>query len=165
MRGGVKSFNTKNGYCHIYPDRLEIIRKDAVGWITLFLTKRGYRRAWVLYLLLSIAMVIATMLSISIGNYFLVLFFLLATLLTLGAAWKNRDLSFAPVIQKKNMDKVVYHRAVEGESRATFVVYFKTSEESSKLLRRIIPLPTRTHQGTSLADTAYWMMRDEGWLA
>lgn len=161
MRGGAKSFNTKYGYCHLYPDRIELVRKDWVGWLMGFLFRRGYRRAVVLYVLLSIGLGLALLLSLSISNYFLSFFFLVATLVTIYASVRNRDLSFALVIPKKSIEKVNYHRAVEGESRATFVVYFRPNE-GQPLLRRIIPLPTRTHQGTTLADTAYWMMRDEG---
>ncbi len=159
MRSGSKSFSTKNGVCHLYPDRIEIDRQDWVGVLSRFLFKKGYQRAWVLYLLLTLAMVIGLILSLSIANYFLVFFFVVMSLASVAAAFKNRDLSFIPVIPKKSIEKVVYRKAIESQSRAAFTIYFRPE---NRLMRRMILLPTRTHQGTSLADTAYWMMRDEG---
>jgi len=159
MKSGAKSFNIKGGYCYLYPDRIEVLRQDALGQLTAFLFRRGYQRALVLYLLLSVLMVLGALITALIDNYFLASFFTLLIPFSLGAAWFNRDLSFAPVIPKRSVEHVEYRRAVQGESRAAFIISFRPEK---RLLRRVISLPTHTHRGTSLADTAYWMMRDDG---
>lgn len=159
MKAGAKSFNIKGGYCHLYPDRIEIVRQDAWGRLIKLLFRRGYQRMRILYLLLAIGMAIAALITILIDNLFLGSFFGLLVPISLLAAWMNRDLSFAPVISKRSIEEVVYRRAVQGEARAAFIIYFRPEQQC---LRRIISLPTHVHQGTSLADTAYWMMRDEG---
>ena len=159
MRSGAKSFSIKNGHCYLYADRIEIVRSDVLGRLTQFLFRRGYQRARVLYLLLSLVLAIATVLSLAISNYFLVLFFGIMTLLGLYASQVNRSVSFAPIIPKRSIEKVHYRKAVQGEARAAFIVHFRPE---NRLLKRIIPLPTRSHNGNSLADAAYWIMRDEG---
>jgi len=159
MRSGAKSFSIKNGHCYIYSDRIEIVRTDPMGRLLRFLFRRGYQRARILYLLLALAMAVATLLSFSIANYFLVLFFGIMTLLSLYASQVNRSVSFALTIPKRSIEQVTYRKAVQGEARAAFVVHFRPE---NRLLKRIIPLPTRSHNGNSLADAAYWIMRDEG---
>jgi hypothetical protein len=159
MKPGARAFSIKGGQCHLYPDRIEVRRSDGVGRLTEFLFRRGYQRAIILYLLLALGLLLAALLAFSIDNYFLTSFLGAMALIAAGYAWTNRDLSFAPVIPKRSVEATQYRRAVQGEARAAFIIYFRPGKH---LLRRVILLPTRTHQGTSLADTAYWMMRDEG---
>lgn len=159
MKPGVRSFTIKGGQCHLYPDRIEIRRSDWVGSLTNFLFRKGYQRAIILYLMLAIGLFLAAVLALLIENYFLASFLLGMGVLAGGTAIVNRDLSFVPVIPKRSIEKTEYRRAIQGEARAAFIIYFRPDRQ---LLKRVILLPTLTHQGTSLADTAYWMMRDEG---
>lgn len=159
MRGGSKSFVTKNGHCHLYPDRIEIEHHDIPGRLGAFLYRRGLRRAWVLYLLLSLAMSAAAGASILIENFFLAFFFGVLALAALAGVWTQRNMTYAPVVPRSQIESVVYRPAVTGVSRAAFVVYFRPRR---RLVQRLISLPSLTQHGTSLADTAYWMMREEG---
>mgnify|MGYP006268340823 CR=1 FL=1 len=159
MKAGAKSFNLQGGYCYLYPDRVEIQRNDALGRLTQFLSRRGYQRALVLYLLLSLGLALGALTTLLIDNLFLAAFFAILIPFSLGAAWVNRDLSFAPVIPKRSIEQVAYRRAVPGEARAKFVIHFRPDK---RRLRRVLAMPPQTHQGTSLADTAYWMLRDDG---
>ncbi|GAB4415054.1 MAG: hypothetical protein OHK0039_23400 [Bacteroidia bacterium] len=157
-----KSFTTRNGTCHLYTDRIEIHREDLLGRVERWLYSRGMRRAWVLYALLAAALAIACLAAWLIDNYFLTLFFLTLVPVTLYAAWHHRYTSFAPVVLRSEIESVVYHKAVPGVSRAMFVVSYRPRQ---RLVQRIISLPTLSQQGASVADTAYWMMRDEGLLS
>ncbi|RMG68090.1 MAG: hypothetical protein D6722_12215 [Bacteroidetes bacterium] len=159
MRGGSKSFATKNGSCHLYPDRIEIENHDLAGRLGAFLYRRGFRRAWVLYLLLALGMALAAASSYLIDNMFLAAFFAILVPVALIGLWTQRSVTYAPVIPRKEIESVVYRPAVKGVSRATFIIFFRPRK---RLMQRLIPLPGITQQGTSLADTAYWMMREEG---
>jgi hypothetical protein len=91
----------------------------------------------------------------------LVLFFAISALVALYALWANRKISFAPLLPRKEIESVEYLPAVPGQSRARFLVQYRPRK---RLLTRILSMPTATHQGTTIADTAFWMMREEGFI-
>lgn len=156
-----KSFPLKNGYCHIYSDRIEIEREDTPARILKFLEDKGLHRNWLLYLFLMIALLLAGLLAVEIENYFLAAFFAASALAALVAVWKNRKVSFSSEILRTQIDHVEYRQAVEGVSRAAFIIHFRPRKA---LLRRAIYLPTARQGGGQIAQSAYYMMKEEGFL-
>ncbi|MEL6133030.1 MAG: hypothetical protein AAFR59_06655, partial [Bacteroidota bacterium] len=100
-------------------------------------------------------------LSFSLNNYFLTGFLAAAALLMVYYAVSKRKQTFAKVIYRSEIQSFVYHASNPGVSRAHFEIQFLPSART-KPLTRLIQLPTRTYNGASLADTAYWMIKDEG---
>ena len=159
MSPGPKSFSLKSGNCYLYPDRVEIQRTDLQGRISAWLSKKGLHAASLYYLAFFVGLLIAALLSQLIQNYFLSFFFGASALASLYGLWVNRRVSYASIIPRDQIESVEYQPAVQGVSRARFAIDFRPKK---RLYQRIIPLPSATHQGTSLADTAFWMMREAG---
>lgn len=158
-QSGPKSFSLKTGNCYIYPDRIEIQRADIQGKFFSFMEQRGIHGAYVYYVITFLGLIGATFLTTLIDNYFLAFFFALSSLGALYGLWVNRQISFAQIIPRAQIESVDYAPAVEGVSRATLSILFRPKK---RLFKRKLILPNATLQGTSLADTAYWMMREEG---
>ncbi|RMG23236.1 MAG: hypothetical protein D6730_14870 [Bacteroidetes bacterium] len=156
MESRSKFFPLKSGQCHIYPDRIEIISDHALGRL---LAKRGIQRVAVIYLLWLLAFSVAIWVSFFIENYFLVVFFSIAWLFCLYAMWRNRRVSTASVIDRKHIRKVTYQEAIPGTARASFTIYFQPGKQ---LLQRKILLPSILQNGQMVAQSAYYMLKDEG---
>ncbi len=157
MQPRSRSFPLRNGYCAIYPDRVEIGGNGLNHHIMQILFNRGFRRLLGFYVLLVLLFIFALLFFIWLNNYFLALFFLMAALFTLYMMWKNRSLSFAPVIQRKEIEYIHYYRAIKGERRASFTIFFRPGK---RLLQRRLILPTQ--KGEMIAQSAYIMMKDAG---
>lgn len=158
MESRSKFFPTKSGQCHIYPDRIELISSSGLDRM---LAKRGVQRMVVIYFILLIVFGIAIGISLWINNYFLVAFFAIAWMFSLVSMWTNRNVSAATYIDRKHIERIDYEEAVPGQSRASFTVYFRPKKQ---LLRRKILLPSILHNGHMVAQSAYYMFKDEGLL-
>lgn len=161
MKTAAKSFSIKNGNCHIFPDRIEIINTDPIGRFSAFLFKKGIKRAMVLYLLLLIGFVLSLLVALQIENYFLAAFFAVCIPLALYYGWTQRKVSLATVIPREQIASIDYNKAVKGVSRASFTIFFTPKKTT---LQKPIPLPSLMQKGNQIADTAYWMMKEEGLL-
>ncbi|MEL6675031.1 MAG: hypothetical protein AAFR61_22680 [Bacteroidota bacterium] len=159
MRQGPKSFPTRNGYCQVFSDRIEIHTDGLAGQLSRWFYSKGIRRVSIFYVLSSLAFLIASFVAIGIGNWFLAVFFFLAVALSVYALFINRQNSIAPLILRKDIDKVDYQAAVKGESRAAFTIFFK---DHGKAMKRRVPLPSLMQNGAEIANTAFWIMRDAG---
>ena len=117
MQARAKSFPTKYGYFYIYPDRLEEDRQDFSGKVYRWLSKRGIKRAWFIYFLIFLILILPTFLSYHIlENYFLTLFLGISSLVSLYAMWSNRNVGIHQVIPRNQVNQVIYHQAVPGVS-------------------------------------------------
>lgn len=162
MEFRAKSFPIRSGTCHLYADRLEITFRSFSGTLIGWAFRRGLHRVSVVYLLLIIAFLTALGATLYIQNYFLALFFLLAALFSLWMMWTQRKVSFAPVLTRDQIDFAEYLPAVPGQKRASFVIYF--TNKKGKRLQRIVYLPSASENGEMIAQSAYYMMRDAGFL-
>jgi len=159
MQVNSKSFPLRTGSCHIYPDAIHIRSKGLPNYFRQLLFRAGFQRYLVLYILLTLGFIISLLIAVGIQNYFLGFFFGIAALFSLRMAWVNRRLSFAPIIEKKQIDQIQYHEAVPGERRAAFTIVFKAGRHT---LQRKIVLSGR--KGEMIAQSAYFMMKDTGLL-
>ncbi|MEM6764036.1 MAG: hypothetical protein AAF824_07785 [Bacteroidota bacterium] len=154
-----KSFPIKNGFCLIYPDKLEINQEDLLGKLEKFLYSKGVKTRVLLYMGLVLVLLIAFLISVSIANYFLSAFFLVLSGATVVFLLKNRKLSLATEIIRKNIQQVTYKEPLAGVSRAMFLITF--TEEGKTYLKKL-QLPPNSQQGQMVAQSAFLMMRDEG---
>ena len=160
MEVKAKSFPTKNGYCHIYTDRLEEERNDFSGKLYTWLSKKGIKRAWFLYFLLLFVLIIAAAISYYVlENYFLAIFFATAAVMDLFAIWRNRNIFISPIVPRNQIQSVIYHQAVPGVSRASFEVFFKPKK---RIQKKFIYLPLAQKGGKQVAQSVYYMMKEEG---
>lgn len=154
-----KSFPIKNGFCLIYPDKLEINQQDLMGKMERFLYKRGFKTRMVLYLGLAMILLLASLISVIIANYFLATFLLVVAVAALYFLLKNRKLSLATEINRKQIQQVEYKEAIQGVSRAMFLVHF---EEGNKSYLKQLQLPPSSPKGQMIVQSALMMMKDEG---
>jgi hypothetical protein len=154
-----RSFSTRNGYCHLLSDTIKLEYPGLTGKLHAWLERRGWRSVGWLYLLLAVGFGLAVLLALGIENYFLALFLGVFGLIALYGSWARRKYAISPVIQRKHIESVQYFPAVKGISRARFEVYFRPGK---RLFIREIPLPSLLQNGQTEAQSAYWMMREEG---
>ncbi|MDX2249835.1 MAG: hypothetical protein SF052_23830 [Bacteroidia bacterium] len=158
MESRARSFPLKNGYCHLYPDHIQIEQDDISGKILYFLEKKGFSRNWIIYLSLSGVMTLATLIAVQIENYFLAAFFAAFSVANLIAAFFSRKVSFASQILREHITSVEYKEAVEGVSRASFTIFFRPKRT---ILKRNLALPSYRKGDTQIAQAAYYMMKEE----
>lgn len=156
-----RSFSTKNGYCNLFPDRIELENRGPGGRFQKWLGKLGWRSVGLLYLLLAMAFLLAGLLATYIDNLFLAAFFAAFGLVSLYASWIRRKFAFTHKIPRNQIEAVRYFEAVKGVSRARFEVDFRPKK---RLYVREILMPSLLQNGQTEAQSAYWMMREEGFL-
>lgn len=159
MEANVKSFPLKSGSCHIYQDSIQIKGKGLSSFLSPFFYKRGFQRVVLFYSLLAISFLVFALLFISLQNYFLAIFLAIAAFFSLWLAWINRKISFAPFIDKKQIEYISYHPAIPGESRTSFQIVYTSGK---RILIRRLTLPTK--KGEMIAQSAYFMIKDTGLL-
>lgn len=164
MRTSAKTFNIKSGSCTIYRDRIEIYQNDLSGKIGKWLFKRNIYSGGPSYLLLALGLFLASGLAFFIQNYFLCAFLFATAVIGFFLFFQNRKLSFVPLVLRSQITQLKYHEAIPGKSRPFFEISFAPQPEDKPgyILVRKIVLPNTLHNGTSVADTAYWIMKDEG---
>lgn len=135
------------------------MRSDVSGKMAEWLYRKGISVSIPFYLLATVLLGTLALVAYLIANFFLAIFLAASAVVALYALWHNRKTSISPVILRKDIESVSYQAAVPGQSRARFVIKYRPKKRE---LQRNLALPTATHQGTSIADTAYWMMREEG---
>ena len=158
-----KSFPTKTGYCHVFPDRIEIERSGWMGSLSGFLFGKGIHRIFGVYLFVMVLLVISLFVVLAIENYLLSIFFFGMIGFYGWSLWKSRDLSAAPVIYRNQIEKVGYHEAIKGVSRAYFTLFYAPKE--GQTLRRLVMLPSTLKGGDRIAESAVWIMKEEGFLS
>ncbi|MEM6265278.1 MAG: hypothetical protein AAGI38_22445 [Bacteroidota bacterium] len=163
MQETARSFPTKSGYFHIYSDRIELEANGVADRITRFLHGMGITRMWGINLMWLSALVLAILVSLVIDNYLLVAFFGAISLWQVWNMWRTRDISSSYSIQRDRVDRITYHPAVKGSSRAFFTIHFFTKKGRS--LRRTVSLPGSNQEGGAIAQSAQVMLREEGLLA
>ena len=156
-----KSFPTRNGSCHIFIDRLEFSSNHSTASLLRWAYKKGFHRSSSLYILIAVIFLLAALISLYIQNVFLALFFGVAMLFGLNMAWSRRKYSFTPIIKKEQVEQVRYLEAIPGERRAGFEIIFRMNDKA--FLKKIF-LPGRHQEGEMIAQSAFYMMRDAGYL-
>lgn len=161
MEPKAKRFPTLHGFCVIYSDRVEIVDQRMLGRLNQWLNNNKLSGKRVFYIVLILFFLLAALVSFVLEIYFLLIFFMASLAFVFHDIWKNRKLSFAPLIPKKDITEVHYLEAVPGERRAAFHIYFQIKE---KVRLRRIQLPRQSKQTTMVAQSAYQMMKDAGLL-
>lgn len=162
MRAASKTFPLKDGQCVLFQDRIELEYNGLRGRWLAWANKRKLTSVGFWYVMTGIGFLLAAVFSAIIDNWFLAFFFILFLALCIGASWFNRQASLRTTIQKKEIVKVEYQEAIQGESRAYFRVFFRPG---TKMRMRKLPLPGRHQQGGQIANSALWMLKEEGLLS
>lgn len=162
MRTASKTFPLKDGQCVLYQDRIELAYDGLRGRWLAWANKRKLTSVGFWYVMAGVGFLLAAFFSAIIDNWFLAFFFMLFLALCIGASWHNRQASLRTTIQKKEIVNIEYQEAIQGESRAYFRVFF---QPGTKTRMRKLSLPGRHQHGGQIANSALWMLKEEGLLS
>lgn len=162
MRAASKTFPLKDGQCVLYQDKMVLEYQGIRGRWLAWANKRKLTSVGFWYVMAGMGFLVAAIFAAIIDNWFLAFFFMLFVALCIAASWMNRQASLRTTILKKDITSVQFHKAVQGESRAYFRVYF---QPGSKVRMRKLPLPGRHQQGSQIANSALWMLKEEGLMS
>ncbi len=159
MRATTRSFPLREGQCILHHDRIELVHAGLKGWFLAWANKRKLTSMAFWYFMGALGFLFTTLLSVIIDNWFLAFFFFAFALLSVVGSVAYRNLSLRTSIEREFIEDVVFREAVEGVSRASFEVYFRPNKQ---LRMRKLLLPGKHQQGGQIANSAFWMMKEEG---
>lgn len=170
-------FKTKTGYCEIFPEKIVLTRNGAVGALADAVGgKKSIVRILVIHtisilfwLFLMGFAVLAAFANLAFGQIgvaiilFVCAFFLLGfSLFGIVGVVSSFNNSVTPVIDRKSIQKVIFHKAIPFFTRAYFVVKF--TDENGKIKNRIIMLPGSMSGGKEETQKAFGVMKQSGLL-
>jgi len=158
-----KTFKTKTGYCHIFPDKIVLTRDGVVGNVAKIVTGKSISRLLIIYSILSLVLLYSAYNSLK-NNQILesVLLFLVGVYLIYGILTSLNN-SASPIIDRKKITNIKFKKAIIGLTRSRFEVFFK--DEKGKIKKRLIMLPGSMNDGQNETKTALKIMQDENLLA
>ena len=159
MRATTRSFPLREGQCILHYDRIELVYPGPKGWFLAWANKRKLTSMAFWYFVGAVGFLATALFSVIIDNWFLAFFFFAFALLSVVGSVAYRSLSLRTNIERALIEEVVYREAVEGVSRAYFEVFFRPGKQ---LRVRKLSLPGKHQQGGQIANSAYWMMKEEG---
>jgi hypothetical protein len=154
------TFETKTGFCHIFPDRIVLSRDGIAGEIASVTVGNNIARILVIYGMMALGF-----LAIAIDGYRKGILAqqivpgVLAVVLICSIV-ASRNNSAAPVIGRSRIRKVTFRKAIPGFTRSHFVVRFE--DERGKLKKRLIMLPGSLTGGPKETEKAVKIMTEAG---
>lgn len=153
-----KIFKTKTGYCHVTADRLVLTRDGILGNVAKVAVGNTITRILVIYGVFSVGLIYYAYDSFAKGQFMTGVFFGgLAAYLVYGIS-NSLNNSATPIIERKDIRKVTFKKAIPGLTRSRFEVDF---EEGGKLKKRLILLPGSLSGGQDETPKAVEIMTSE----
>ncbi|MCO6146765.1 phosphoribosylaminoimidazolesuccinocarboxamide synthase [Flavobacterium sp. NRK1] len=155
------TFRTKTGYCHVMPDKILLSANSNPHTVFQVPTSGSVMKRLTMYGLLSLCLIYQGYISYrNNDNFFTVLFggfglFLLYVVIT------SINNSSAPVIERKDIEKVQFTKAIPWLRRSYFSIFFN---ENGKIKKRIIMMPGSLTGGAEETIKALEIMKREGLL-
>lgn len=154
----MRTFPLKQGACHITAEGVEI---QQTGLMSILISRLKGRKLYFNFLV-TLGLGFAALLSLTIKNYLLFSFFAAMTAFYAILSWQQRDVSLARFIARDQIESVFFQEAVPGESRASFIIWYRNTR--GKRLQRKLLLPTRNEQDNMVVQSAIQIMREENLL-
>lgn len=157
-----KIFRTKTGFCHILPDKLVLTRNGIRGSVAQVAVGNKMAQILVIYGVAVAGLLYSSFLSYQ--NGFVgraVLLLLVAGYFVFGIA-RSIHYSATPVIERKNIRKIVFKKAVPGLTLSRFEVFFENT--NGKIKKRLIMLPGSFSSGDDETKNALKLMQEEGMM-
>lgn len=162
MNAEYKTFRTKTGYCHITDEQIVLSRDGVRGEMAKVTVGNSIPRILIIYGIISIALIAASVIGFLKGDYFPASITLILPAYLVYGILKSLNNSATPVIDRKSIQKVKYVKATKGITRAYFEVYFKN--DSGKIKKRLILLPGVLESTQEEIDEAVNIMQEEGFI-
>lgn len=150
-------FKTKTGCCYVLPDRIVLTREGAIGQAAEAVTGNNIARPLFLYGVLAAGLAYFAYDSYLKAEYVSAgCFGLLAVPLAYGIL-RSLNNSAQPVLPRKHIQRVTFHPARAGLTRARFEVLFLDAQGKQK--KRLIMLPGSLADGKAETEKAVAIMR------
>jgi hypothetical protein len=162
MTSKYKAFRTKTGYCHITDEQIVLSRDSVRGEMAKVTVGNSIPRILIIYSIISIALIAASVLGFIKRDYFPATLTLILPIYLIFGIIKSWNNSATPIINRKSIKEVKYFKPNKGITRAYFEVYFKN--DSGKIKKRLILLPGVLESTQEEIDEAVNIMREEGLL-
>jgi len=154
-------FRTKTGYCHVMLDKILLSANS--NPLTVFQAPASVNvmKRLVMYGLLSLCLIYQCYVSFrNNDNFFAFLFGGFGLFLFYGIITSINN-SSAPVIERKDIEKVQFTKAIPWLRRSYFSIFFN---ENGKIKKRIIMMPGSLTGGAEETIKALEIMKREGLL-
>lgn len=155
-----KKFKTKNGYCHVLPDRIVFTHSDIYGQVGDLAGEGKMFRVLILYCFFAlVAGYFSYFNFMQNAVFWFVLFAIIAVYLLYGVML-NLNTTLHPIIHRKQIVEVEYKEPKGKLSYPVFVVRFKNRKGDLK--KRLITMPLATGKNEENNRDALGVMREEG---
>jgi hypothetical protein len=157
-----RTFKTKTGFCHVTAERIILTRDGVIGNVSKVVVGNNIIRILTIYGLISAGLLYYAYDSFRNGQFLTTTFFgILALYLIYGIA-SSLNNSATPVIDRKDIKKVTFKKAIPGLTRSRFIVDF---DENGKIKKRLIFLPGSMSGGQDETPKAIEIMTSERLLS
>jgi hypothetical protein len=153
-----KSFQTKTGFCHILPDKILLTREGFVGEAAHITTGNSLARPLTLYTLIAGLLFYTGYNNFVEGEKIPAAFFIAIGIWLVYGIISSLNNSATPVINRTDIQRVVFKKAIPGLTRSRFEVFFK---ENDKVKKRLIMLPGSLNSGSDETEKALDIMKSE----
>jgi hypothetical protein len=154
-----KKFITKDGYCHILPDKIVLTSDgDPVDDANTTTGNKTYQ-VLLVYGMLSLGSIYFSVDSFRKNELFKAIAFSAVSLYLLYTLFASRNNSLARVIDRKSIKRVIFKKGLPRLTSARFEVSFTDSH--GKIKKRLIMLPGSLADGQSGTEHAYKIMVEE----
>jgi len=157
-----KTFKTKTGYCHIFPDKIILSRNGVAGSVVKVTVGNNITRILLIYGLLAAFLLYLAFDSFQDGQTTIAVFQVLLSIYLLFNVSRSLNNSAEPIIDRERIQNVKYKKAVPGLTRSYFEVYFL--DEKDKVKKRLIMLPGSLSDGKDETGKAIQIMKEENLL-
>jgi hypothetical protein len=153
-----KVFRTKTGFCHVTADRIVLTRDGIVGNVAKVVVGNTTSRILVIYGLLSAVLIYFGYDNYAKGEFLSSAFFGFLGLYLVYGIYSSLNNSATPIIERKDIKRVIFKKAIPGLTRSRFEVDF---DENGKIKRRLILLPGSLSGGQDETPKAVQIMTEE----
>jgi hypothetical protein len=154
-----KTFRTKTGFCHIFPDRIVISRSGFVGDMAKVVVGNNISRILIVYFLVACLALYKSYKAYQTAYYFGVAIWLALSIYLLVAIYRSRKNSATSTIFRNTIQHITFKPAAPGLTRACFIVKFT---ENDKQRQRLIMLPGSLTGGADETEKALQIIKEEG---
>lgn len=154
-----KKFRTKTGFCHVLPDKLVLTRDGVIGSVAKVAVGNKIPQILVIYGIAVAGTLYSSFLTYQDGFVGRAVLLLLVAAYFLFGILSSMNNSATPVIERKDIQKIVFKKAIPGLTRSRFEVFFE--DEQGKIKKRLIMLPGSLLGGEDETQHALKLLQSE----
>ncbi|WP_306349740.1 phosphoribosylaminoimidazolesuccinocarboxamide synthase [Flavobacterium sp. '19STA2R22 D10 B1'] len=154
-----KTFRTRTGFCHIFPDKIVLTRKQEIDDLSKIKTGTTIYSTLVIYGFIVLWLLYSAYINYQEGKSVILFLKLLVAVFLIYSIVRSFNNSTTPIIERKKVKSVKFHDAKPGLTRAYFEVFFE--DEKRNVKKRLILLPGSLSKGDVETKKAVKIMREE----